>query len=100
MEVHYCDLCSNPLKDGQSFMLFVSEPTDLKSGEDIHDYIHKVQAEQKEICPTCYHLFKKIFEHRLEGMADLTEECYTMFGLPYIEKHIKKLKGKNVKKNI
>jgi len=86
MEVHYCDLCSNPLKDGQSFILFVSEPTDLKSGEDIHDYIHKVQAEQKEICPTCKHLFDRIFYHRLEGMAALTQECVDLFGIPYLKK--------------
>ena len=105
MEIHYCDLCANPMKDGQSWILYTASPEatkeSLDSKEDVMNYVGKVQSEQKEICPTCKHLFDRIFFHRLEGMAGLTEECYELFNLPPYEKKAlpkpedKKKKGRN-----
>ena len=104
MEIHYCDLCSNPMKDGQSWILYIASPESmneaLENRDDVSRYIHKVEREQKEICPACKHLFDRIFFHRLQGMAALTEECIEMFNLPPYEKKIalkpedKKKKGK------
>lgn len=96
MDVHFCDLCSQPMKDGMSYILYVASPQTmsetLETKEDITHYIDKVGREQKEICPTCKKLFDRIFFHRLEGMAALTEECYDLFNLPPYEP--KKKKGK------
>lgn len=87
MQINYCDLCAGPMKDGQSYILYIATPQELKgnieSHEDLEHYINKVKTDEKEICPTCKHLFDRIFYHRLEGMAALTEECVNMFGLPY-----------------
>jgi len=90
MQVNYCDLCGTPMRDGQSWILYIASPESmaqtLESHEEVSRYISKVQSEQKEICPTCKHLFDRIFFHRLEGMAGLTEECYELFNLPPYEK--------------
>lgn len=90
MEVHYCDLCSNPMKDGQSWILYTASPQALKetlsTQEEVLNYVSRVNSEQKEICPACKHLFDRIFFHRLEGMATLTEECVELFNLPPYEK--------------
>jgi protein-arginine kinase activator protein McsA len=104
MEVHYCDLCAGPMKDGQSWILYTASPQamqeSLESKEQVLNYVSKVESEQREICPTCKHLFDRIFFHRLEGMAALTEECVELFNLPPYEKKIvltsepKKKKGK------
>ena len=99
MEVTYCDLCANPIKDGQSWILYIASPENLhqalESRDDVDKYINKVKSEQKEICPTCKHLFDRIFFHRLEGMAALTEECYELFNIPpYVKKEDKNKKGK------
>jgi protein-arginine kinase activator protein McsA len=103
MEIHYCDLCANPMKDGQSWILYIANPESmnqvLDSKEEVTKYISKVQSEQKEICPTCKHLFDRIFFHRLEGMAALTEECYNLFNLPpYDKKYLPKEDKKKGKK--
>lgn len=94
MNISYCDLCATPIKNGQSWFFYIASPENmsnsLESKKDINNYINKVQSEQKEICPTCKHLFDKIFYYRLEGMAELTEKCYEMFGLPPYDKKGKK----------
>ena len=96
MQVNYCDLCGAVMKDGLSWILYIASPESmeqaLESREDVNHYVNKVQSEQKEICPTCKHLFDRIFFHRLEGMAALTEECVELFNLP--EYKDKKKKGK------
>jgi hypothetical protein len=107
MNITYCDLCASPIKDGQSWILYVASPEDLdrslETKDDVHKYVNKVTSEQKEICCNCKKLFDRIFFHRLEGMAALTEECYDLFNLPPYEKkavvltpktEIKKKKGK------
>lgn len=103
MNIVYCDLCANPCKDGQTYILYIASPEQLgqalETKEDVHHYINKVQSEQKEICPTCKHLFDRIFFHRLEGMAALTEECYNLFNLPpYDKKYLPKEDKKKGKK--
>ena len=104
MQVNYCDLCGTPMRDGQSWILYIASPHAMKetleSREDVLNYVSKVESEQKEIYPTCKHLFDRIFYHRLEGMAALTEECVELFNLPPYEKkpinkiELKKKKGK------
>jgi hypothetical protein len=91
------------MKDGESWILYTASPQNLsktlESREDVEKYIHKVETEQKEICCTCKHLFDRIFFHRLEGMAALTEECVHLFGIPYLKKIEDKRKpGKDDKK--
>lgn len=102
MNVNYCDLCATPLKPGKFWILYIATPRevseDLHGKEQVEDYINKVTSEEKEVCPTCYHLFNRIFFHRLEGMAALTEECYDLFNLPpYEKKHINKIELKKKK---
>jgi len=99
MQVTYCDLCAAPLKNGQSWILYIASPEDLDRSLESKDYVmanntsfQKVESEQKEICCNCKKLFDRIFFHRLEGMAALTEECYDLFNLP--EYKDKKKKGK------
>ena len=106
MVVSYCDLCATPLKDGLSYILYIANPVDmnrhLETREEVEQYIKRVDSEQKEICPTCKHLFDRIFFHRLEGMANLTQECYDLFAIPpfiknehnFLPKEDKKKKGK------
>jgi len=83
MNVNYCDLCSNPMKPGQSWILSITQPVELKTEDEMRKCFEQILSSQKEICPTCKHLFDRIFFHRLEGMSALTEECIELFNVPY-----------------
>jgi len=114
MLINYCDLCGSPLKENNFTTLYVNNPNnpppDSTKFDNIDDYskaynsyILRLQRDVKEICPSCRHLFNKIFEYRLEGMAKLTEDCRYLFNLPtknpapYNSKTIKiKLNAKDI----
>jgi hypothetical protein len=84
VQVQYCDLCGTPLKEYNYFMLYISEPRDTNFNEmgEYYDYMKKVQKEVKEICPTCKHIFDKMFELRLQRLSELTEEINCTYNLP------------------
>lgn len=109
MLINYCDLCATPLKDNNYFMLYVNNPInpppDSSKFDNINDYYYaynqyliKLQRDVKEICPACRHLFNKIFEYRLEGMARLTEDCKELFNLPTVKNPKERNNGKEKKK--
>lgn len=83
MNVHYCDLCGSPIKDHNYYCLYASPPTDTNLDEmgNYAELVSKVRREVKEICPTCYHIFKKIFELRLYRLCELTEEITKLYNL-------------------
>ncbi len=82
MNVTYCDLCSALLKDGQSWMLYISSPVNpnkrIESREELQQYIEKISSEQKEICSSCYGILLNIFDKRLDAMAEMTKDCYNI----------------------
>ena len=84
MRVEYCDLCASPLKENNYWMLYVSEPRDTNFNEieDYAVYMKRVEREVKEICPSCKHIFDKMFELKLQRLSELTEEITYTFELP------------------
>ena len=84
MIVNYCDLCGTPLKERNFWMLYVSEPknTNYNEMDNYYEYLQKVQAGVKEICPSCKHVFDKMFELRLIRLSELAEEINQTYGLP------------------
>ncbi len=61
MNVFFCDLCSAPIIDGQSFILYVAGPEmlsrTLETKEDVQAYSDSIGNDQKEIYPNCKLLF-------------------------------------------
>jgi hypothetical protein len=84
MQVNYCDLCNQPLKDDDYFMFYISEAKSAKSTNlaEYCDCIDKVKKEFREVCPTCKHIFDKMFELRLLRLSELTEEINLNYNLP------------------
>jgi len=93
MNVSYCDLCGTPMKESNYYMLYVHNPgvkvpdaSDFDNVTDYHHayyrYIMNVQKETKEICPTCKHVFNKMFELRLQRLSELADEIWKEFQLP------------------
>jgi hypothetical protein len=87
MNVSYCDLCGQPMKDSNYYILYVRNPgvkvpdvSDFENQSDYHHayyrYIMSVQKETKEICPTCKHVFDKMFELRLQRLSELADEIW------------------------
>jgi len=83
MQVSYCDLCATPLKENNSFMLYITEPRSSNFDEitGYAEYVNKVRRGVKEICPTCKHVFDKMFELRLQRLCELTEEINVTYNL-------------------
>ena len=84
MQVTYCDLCSAPLKEENYFMLFITAPTksNFDTESDYYNYMSKIRREVKEICPSCRHIFNKIFELKLQRLVELTDEINNIYDLP------------------
>jgi hypothetical protein len=83
MQVNYCDLCGQPLKERIYFTLYVKDPS-VKSTNDEDAYwemVAKIQRDVKVICPSCKHVFDQIFELRLKRLCELTEEINSMYNL-------------------
>jgi len=84
MNVNYCDLCSSILKDNNFYSLYTSEPQKKNfegNNEDYIAYLKEVQKAVKEICPTCKHIFDRMFELRLQKLSELTDEINYDFSL-------------------
>lgn len=81
MNVNYCDLCGNPIKQEQIWILYVLEPINANVKFDYLECVKEIENKKKEICSNCKYLFDKIFEYRLDRMNKLTEECQELFNL-------------------
>ncbi len=93
MQINYCDLCSSPLKDNNYWMLYISEPKTTNFNElDYYSYLKKVEKGVKEICPTCKHVFDKMFELRLHRLSELTEEIMKSYNFNKKDKNNEKEK--------
>jgi hypothetical protein len=84
MHVSYCDLCGTPLKENNYYMLYTSEPknTNFNEMNDYYNYLKKVEQGVKEVCPSCKHIFDKIFELKLERLSELANEINFTYNLP------------------
>ena len=84
MQISYCDLCGAPLKDGNCYMFYITEPraSNFNEADEYYNYLQKVRRDVKEICPTCKHIFNKMFELRLTRLSELTDEINTNYNLP------------------
>jgi hypothetical protein len=49
---------------------------------DYYNYIKKIEKEVKEICPTCKHVFDRMFELRLCRLSELADEINDTYDLP------------------
>jgi hypothetical protein len=88
MHVDYCDLCGQPIKDNQHFVMYATSqepPIDLgETYNDYYAYLKKIEKEVKEICPTCKIIFDKIFELRLQNLSCLSNELLGIYNLSSI----------------
>ena len=83
MQIIYCDLCSSPIKENNFFMFYVCEPKNTYYDElNYYENLRKVQKEVKEICPSCKHIFDRIFELRLQRLSELSNELLGVYNLP------------------
>jgi hypothetical protein len=75
-----------PLKEDTYFTMYLSTPRtspgDENDTEAYYTYIRQIQKEVKMICPTCKHIFDKMFELRLQRLSELTDEINITFNLP------------------
>jgi hypothetical protein len=98
MHVTYCDLCSQPLKDGNLCMLYIAEPRNINYEKlDYYSYLNNIEKSAKEICPSCKHIFDRMFELRLHRLCELAEEINLTYNLPS-KKNPKERKNEKEKK--
>jgi len=99
VKVNYCDLCGKIMKINEKYVLYIAEPNDIEyeNTEDYLRYLKRVESGVKEVCPSCKHIFDKIFEYRLQGLSKMTVELEHLFKLPTI-KSTKERKNKGKKK--
>jgi hypothetical protein len=83
MKVNYCDLCNAPLKEGNYYMIYLTEPEqkNIKNMGEYYDYLDKIEKEVKEICPSCKHVFDRMFELRLQKLSELANEILNIYNL-------------------
>ena len=97
MQVDYCDLCNQPLKENQYWLLFVSSPNDRITNQNYFEYMEKVKKGTKEICPTCKLIYDEIFRLRLKNLSQLAIKLLGIYELSSDSiKKVKKFK-KNIK---
>jgi hypothetical protein len=83
MLVRYCDLCTIPLKDGESYILYITPPATMETmHKSYQDVLNSVSKNSKEVCPRCKDIFDKMFELRLEKLCELTDEINNIIKLP------------------
>jgi hypothetical protein len=81
------------MKDYNYYMLYVHNPgvkmpnaNDFDSMNEYYHayyrYITNIQKETKEICPTCKHVFDKMFELRLQRLSELADAIWQEYQLP------------------
>ena len=100
MQVSYCDLCGSALKEGNFFTLYIKDPH-VQHFDDEEEYwkaVAKIQRDVKEICPTCKHIFDRMFELRIQKLYELTEEINSIYELPSKKNPKEKDNGKEKKK--
>jgi hypothetical protein len=86
MTIHYCDLCSAPLKD-EYFLLYLTSVKEVKNMHELtssnyQQALNQMQQKCKEICPNCKDVYDRLFELRLENVSELACELVKMFALP------------------
>lgn len=90
MLVTYCDLCGQPIKDNESYRLYVAEPVYKNQQNDeeqsYYGYLDKVQKNTKEICPTCKKIIDEIFKLRLENISKIVQYITDVYNLPSKDK--------------
>jgi hypothetical protein len=100
MQVQYCDLCGAVIKGNNYYSLYVKDPG-VKSFPDEDEYwaaVAKMQKDIKEICPTCKHIFDRMFELRIQKLYELTEEINSIYELPSKKNPKERNRGKEKKK--
>jgi hypothetical protein len=99
VQVSYCDLCGTPLKEGNYLMLYICEPRNTNFNEigEYMEYMKKVERGVKEICPSCKHVFDRMFELRLERLSELAGEIMNTYNLPSKKNPKEKGNGKEKK---
>jgi len=87
MRVDYCDLCGQPLKENDNYILYMIPSTEENSVTSVKNYfeqLQKIEKEIKDICPTCKTIIEKIFELRLQNLNKISNELLAIFNLPPI----------------
>jgi hypothetical protein len=101
VQIIYCDLCGQPLKESTDkypgyYILYLS-PSGSKdtfdSSSEYLNYLKRIEKDVKEICPHCKDIIDKIFELRLENLGKLAEDILETYSHPArIPPHEKKKK--------
>jgi hypothetical protein len=81
------------MKDNNFYSLYATSPDTCTPNPDKYDnqddylkdyarFINRVSKETKQICPTCKHIFDKVFEFRLIRLSELNEELMNIYKMP------------------
>ena len=100
MQIIYCDLCGQPIKDGELWSMYLTKqelepPTDMNDVNEYYKRLDKITKEMKEICPSCKYVFDKLFELRLQNLNALSNE---LLGIYKLDTYEDKSKTKDKKK--
>lgn len=91
MKVDYCDLCGLPVKEQDVWLLYLSSPANSEQQHsDYYALMNKIGKEVKELCPKCKEIFDRIFQLRVERLAELTAEIVNIYKTPCAEKKERK----------
>lgn len=91
MKVTYCDLCGQPIKNEESYVMYVVKSYDnyrdtpqdyTMSQQEYMNYLKGVEKQCKEICHNCKFLIDEIFAHRMDKLTSMSEELRRMYDFP------------------
>ena len=82
MELHFCDLCGQPIKLNRFYTLYVSVPRNLNEEKSAFDISEDISRNAKEICEHCKYIFDKVFEYRLKNLYKITKDISFTYNLP------------------
>jgi hypothetical protein len=91
MNICYCDLCGQPIKNGTGHVLVRQSKKELDEADhnsfnqqfDWLAYFKKVESSKKEICDTCNLVLTRMFELRMQNLKHMDE---TLLGYLNIDK--------------
>jgi predicted nuclease of predicted toxin-antitoxin system len=74
-----------PLKEDNYFTLYTQDPCVSHRDVDYYNLAAQIKKDAKIICPTCKHIYDKMFELRLQRLSELSAEINSIYQISSIK---------------
>jgi hypothetical protein len=90
MQVSYCDLCGNVMKNKKNFLVIITEEDFQITQDPYHRQLPKKST--KEVCDSCVNLINKVFEYKKDHITKIQSWIDEVYAIP--SKKVPKKRGK------